>query len=100
MSKRSLRVMAWTAGIVSFLTPWGVFLNHPRPATATPSAEQPRQVIIKKIIRKVYTQAPATTQPQPKVRYVYVSGGGGGTAVSSGGGGGSSAPAATSGSKP
>jgi hypothetical protein len=96
MSKRSLRVMAWTAGIVSFLTPWGVFLNNPRPATATPGAEQPRQVIVKKIIRKVYTQAPATTQPQPRVRYVYVSGGG--SSVSSGGG--STAPAATSGSKP
>jgi hypothetical protein len=67
-SKRALRAVAWLTGGVAFAAPWGVLAISPKPAVAT-SAQPVQQVIIRRIIRHVYTQAPAKSQP--KVKYVY-----------------------------
>ena len=68
LSRRTLRVIAWVTGGVAFATPWGVLAAHPKPAVAQPQAVQ--RIIIRRIIRHVYTQAPAK-KSAPKVRYVY-----------------------------
>src|SRR5262245_2502443 len=68
MSKRALRVAAWVTGGVAFAAPWGALALHPKPVAA--SAPPPvQQVIIRRIIRHVYTQAPV--KAPPKVRYVF-----------------------------
>ena len=88
-SKRALRVLAWGLGAASFATPFAAIAAAPKPPAAAPP---PRQVIIRKIIRNVYTTAPAQTVSggAPKIKYVYV---GGGSAPAA-------APAQTSGSHP
>jgi hypothetical protein len=67
MSKRALRVLAWLTGGVAFAAPWGALALSPRPVVAASAPVQ--QVIIRRIIRHVYTQAPV--KGQPKVKYVY-----------------------------
>jgi hypothetical protein len=91
-SKKALRLMAWVAGGASFAAPWGALALAPKPVAAS-QAPLPRQVIIRRIIRHVYIQAPA--QKAPKVRYVFVGGGSSGS-----GGGGSPAPTSSGGSHP
>lgn len=67
MSKRALRVTAWLTGGAAFAAPWGALALSPKPLEAAPQPVQ--QVIIRRIIRHVYTQAPVSGQP--KVKYVY-----------------------------
>jgi hypothetical protein len=67
MSKRALRVLAWLTGGAAFAAPWGALALSPKPVVAAPQPVQ--QVIIRRIIRHVYTQAPVKSQP--KVKYVY-----------------------------
>jgi hypothetical protein len=69
VSKRSLRAMAWVAGIVSFVSPWvglGVTRN-PVSASTPPSKRQ--VVITHKVIKRVvvWTRAP---EVKGGVRYV------------------------------
>jgi hypothetical protein len=89
MPKRVLRLLAWAAGLASFATTFGAIAAAPKPATSAPP---PRQVIIRRIVRNVYTTVPGaadTGTGAPKVKIVYV---GGATAPA--------APATTSGSHP
>jgi hypothetical protein len=91
MPKRVLRILAWAAGLASFATPFAAIAVAPKPAVSAPP---PRQVIIRKIIRNVYTTVPAANSAgggssAPQVKYVYV-----------GGGSAPAAPASTSGSHP
>jgi hypothetical protein len=67
MSKRVLRALAWLTGGAAFAAPWGALALSPKPMVAAPQPVQ--QVIIHRIIRHVYTQAPV--KGQPKVKYVY-----------------------------
>jgi hypothetical protein len=67
LSKGALRALAWVAGGAAFAAPWGALAVQPKPAVA--SAQPAQQVIIHRIIRHVYRQAPV--KAQPKVRYVY-----------------------------
>jgi hypothetical protein len=66
-SKRALRAAAWLSGGVAFAAPWGALAISPKPVVPAPQAVQ--QVVIRRIIRRVYTQAPV--KAQPRVRYVY-----------------------------
>jgi hypothetical protein len=59
--------MAWLTGGVAFAAPWGALALSPKPVVASPQPVQ--QVIIRRIIRHVYTQAPV--KAPPKVKYVY-----------------------------
>ncbi len=64
LSKRAIRTWAWTAGAISFLSPWALLGLSPKPASATPVAPAPPQqpkVIIHVIRRVIYTAAPAST---------------------------------------
>jgi hypothetical protein len=70
MSRRRLRALAWVAGGAAFAAPWGVLAVHPKPAAAVAQPQTVQKVIIRKIIRHVYTQQ-APTKTAPKVRYVY-----------------------------
>jgi hypothetical protein len=56
------------AGAVSVALPFGAIAAHPKPVAAQ-SEPQIQQVIVKRIIRHVYQQAPAS-KTAPKVRYV------------------------------
>jgi hypothetical protein len=67
LSKPALRAIAWVAGGAAFAAPWTALAVQPKPVEASPPPVQ--QVVIRRIIRHVYTQAPA--KGQPKVRYVY-----------------------------
>jgi hypothetical protein len=66
-SKRALRAVAWLTGGVAFAAPWGALAVSPKPVVA--AAQPVQQVVIRRIIRHVYTQAPVKSQP--KVKYVY-----------------------------
>jgi hypothetical protein len=88
-SKRVLRVLAWTAGVTSFLSPWAVLGLAPKPV-ADAATQKPKVIVRHRVVHRViWQQAPVTTQP--RVRYVYVSGAGGGSG---------SSPVSTGGSHP
>jgi hypothetical protein len=85
--KRVLRVLAWGAGVTSFLTPWGLLAFAPRPVSAAPPLPPltPKVIIKHRVVKHiVWTNAPVTRSGG--VHYVYVTTGGGYTG---GGGGGS-----------
>jgi hypothetical protein len=87
-SKRTLRILAWTAGALSFAasgTAIGL-LPGPQPAAAA-SKPQPQVIVVHKTIKRIVWQQAAPVAGAPKVQYVYVNGGGGG---------GSTPPVATS----
>jgi hypothetical protein len=83
-SKRRLRILAWVAGIASFLSPLAVLGLTPKPVAGA-APPKPRVIIRHRVVHRViWQQAPVTSQP--RVRYVYASGGGGSVApVSTGG---------------
>jgi hypothetical protein len=68
LSKSAGRTIAWVAGVVSVALPLGAIAANPKPVVAQ-AEPQVQQVIVKRIIRHVYQQAPAS-KAAPKVRYV------------------------------
>jgi len=75
LSKRALRVWAWIAGGLAFLSPWVALGLSPKPAGPTATAPKARQVIIvRKITRRIIVQDAASPPP---IRRVTSSSGGG-----------------------
>ncbi len=75
LSKRALRVWAWIAGGLAFLSPWVALGLSPKPAAQTGTAPKARQVVIvRKITRRVIVQGGAKPAP---IRHVTSSSGGG-----------------------
>lgn len=79
-SRTAIRVWAWAAGVLSFLTPYGLLGLWPKPAeaawaTTTPPAvasKQARPVVIVVTKKIVYTKSPtASVTSSGPVHYVY-----------------------------
>lgn len=85
-SKRELRAWAWVAGAIAFLAPAAVFGAVPKPPQDAAQGVNPRDIVIRKITRRIVITRPTASSP---VRYVT----GGSTSGSSSV---SSAPAAAS----
>jgi hypothetical protein len=79
-SRTAIRVWAWVAGVLSFLTPYGLLGLWPKPAeaasattTTTAMKQKPRRPVVIVVTKKiVYTKSPTTsvTSSGP-VHYVY-----------------------------
>jgi hypothetical protein len=70
LSKRMLRLWAWTAGATALFAPLGALAVQPKIATDTAA---PRRVIVHELRRRVIIVAPQ--QPTGPPRIVYVGGG-------------------------
>jgi hypothetical protein len=70
LSKRALRLWAWVAGGLAFLSPWAALALSPKPAAQAAQAPSERPVIIvRRITRRVIVRdAPRPSAPQ--IRYV------------------------------
>ncbi len=81
-SRRVLRVWAWVAGGLAFLTPWVALTSAPRPTVQNAATAPTRPVVlVKKVTRRVIITPAKTGAP---VRYVPSGGGaapGGNTAA-------------------
>ena len=68
LSKRVLRAWAWIAGGTALFAPLGILAAQPRVATA--SAAAPREVIVKKVVRRVIIVSPQAKAAPQRVVYV------------------------------
>jgi hypothetical protein len=87
LPRRVVRSWAYVGGAVSFVIPWAMLNQAPRPATAesTTGSASGRPVIeVHRTIRRIVIDAPSApvSSGKPQVRYVYVGGGGGGGGAS------------------
>ncbi len=82
-SRRSVRIWAWTAGALSFLSPWALLGLSPKPATAgetpattaTTAPARPRRPVVVVVTKRiVITDSPTSsvsTSGSGPIHYVY-----------------------------